>query len=310
MTWRFLAWPLAAVAAGLFATPGSAADEARALAPAGEWTLASDTESCTMSRQFGAAADGVSFRLRLFSPGGRYRVVLYGPALPQRDSGLLKFDYRFEPDPASIAGTGVLSKANGVSMVSFLSSLESSAVAALDPAERARRGPLEAMARVATVNQFVISFSRGRPLALPLGTMTEPLAQLDACAQDLPRKWGLDPAVQQSLQRRAIPIAQESWLGPGSYPWSFLRNGQSMIVNLRMVVDASGAPSECVVQAPKTQSGAETLTCREIMETARFEPALDGAGDPVPSYFATSIFYATPRRNGPASRGGTIVGDR
>jgi hypothetical protein len=303
---RLPAWLPAAVA-GLWIVPAAAADETKVLAPSGEWTLASDTESCTMSRQFGGA-DGVSFRLRAFSPGGRYRLVLYGPSLPQRDSGLLEFKYRFEPDPGEISATGVLSKAGGVPMVSFLTGLDTAATAALDPAERARRGPLEAMARTAAIDAFVIGFSRGRPLTLPLGAITEPLAQLDACAQDLPRQWGLDPAVQRSLRRRAVPIAQESWLGPGSFPWSLLRSSQSLIVNMRMVVDASGTPTECVVQAPKTQSGAEALACREIMKIARFEPALDGSGNPVPSYFATSIFYATPRRNGPASRGGTLVG--
>lgn len=250
----------------------------------------------------------MSFHLRAFSPTERYRLVLYGPALPQRDSGLLRFEYSFRPDPAAIPTTGVLSKSGGETMVSFFTNLETSAVAALDPAERARRGPLEAMARAASINEFVITFSRGRPLALPLGAMTEPLAQLDTCAHDLPRKWGLDPAVQQSLQRPAVPIAEESWLGPGTYPWALLRNGQSLMVNLRMVIDERGMPTECVVQAPKTQSGAETLTCREIMKTARFEPALDRSGNAVPSYFATTIFYATPRRNGPTSRGGTIVG--
>lgn len=306
----FPAWPLAVVAAlGLPAAQGLAADTPKTLAPSGEWTLGSDAESCTISRQFGGS-DGVSFRLRAFSPGGRYRLVLYGPALPQRDSGLLEFGYSFEPDPGTISATGVLSKAGGVPMVSVLTTLETSAEAELDPAERARRGPLEAMARAAAIDAFVITFSRGRPLALPLGAMVEPLTQLDACAQDLPRKWGLDPAVQRSLQRPAVPIDQRSWLGAGSYPWSFLRNSQSMIVNLRMVVDASGTPTECVVQSPKTQSGAETLTCREIMKTARFEPALDREGNAVPSFFATSIFYATPRRNGPTSRGGTIVGER
>lgn len=260
-----------------------------------------------MSRQFGGA-DGVSFRLRAFSPRGRYRLVLYGPALPQRDSGLLEFNYSFEPDPGTVSAAGVLSKVGGVPMVSFITALDTSEAASLDPSERARRGPLETLARTAAIDEFVIAFSRGRPLALPLGSMVEPLKQLDACAQDLPRNWGLDPAVQQSLQRPAVPIGQESWLGPGTYPWSFLRNSQSLIVNLRMVMDASGVPTECVVQAPKTQSGAEALTCREIMKVARFEPALDRAGDPVPSYFATTIFYATPRRNGPSSRGGTIVG--
>ena len=289
MTSRIRAWLLAAVAAaGLPAGQALAVEEPKTLAPSDNWALTSDTESCTIARQFGAPGEGVSFRVRAFAPQGRYRVVLYGPSLPQRDSGLLEFEYSFEPGSDAIPATGVLSKSGGVPMVSFLATLDESRPAA-------------------AIDAFVIAFSRGRPLTLPLGSMAEPLAQLDACAQDLPRKWGLDPAVQQSLQRPATPIGPEGWLAPGSYPWVFLRNSLSMIVNLRMVVDARGIPTECVVQAPKTQSGAEVLTCREMMKTARFDPAIDGSGNAVPSYFATTIFYATPRRNGPSSRGGTIA---
>jgi hypothetical protein len=64
------------------------------------------------------------------------------------------------------------------------------------------------------------------------------------------------------------------------------------------MVDKSGKPTECVVQAPKTPSGAEALACREIVKTASFEPAVDSTGNPVPSYFATTVFYFSKRRNG------------
>lgn len=236
------------------------------------------------------------------------RAILLGKPLPQRDSGLLQFEYAFEPDPAMIPTSGVLNKSNGVPMVTFRTTLSTSAAAAGDRAERRDTSPADLAARAAVVDQLVIQFSRGRPLALPLGSMAEPIARLTACSLDLPGKWGLDPAVQQTLSRRAVPIDQASWLGPGSFPWSYLRSGQSLMIDLRIVMDEHGIPTACVVQAPKTQSGAEQLACREIMKSARFEPALDSEGSPVASYFATSIFYSTPRRNGPTSRGGTIVG--
>jgi hypothetical protein len=302
-----VAWPLAVVAAaGWPVGPAWAADGARTFAPSGEWTVSSDAESCSIVRQFGSADDGVSFRLQAFAPGGHYRAVLRGKPLPQRDSGALEFDYSFEPDPGAIPVTGVLAKSNGVPMVSFTTALNTSAVVQ-DQSERPEEASA-AQARVAAVNEFVIAFSRGRPLALQLGSMAEPIAQLNACSAELPRKWGLDPAVQQSLRRPATPIDQASWLGPGTYPWAYLRNSQSLMVHVRMLVDERGAPAECVVQAPRTQSGAEALACREIMKTARFEPALDSAGNPVRSYHATTIFYYTRRRNGPDSRGGTIMG--
>ena len=157
-------------------------------------------------------------------------------------------------------------------------------------------------------NEFVITFSRGRPLSLQIGSMAGPIAKLTACSLELPGKWGLNPAVQQTLGRPAVPVDQASWLGPGTFPWAYLRNSLSLMVHLRMMVDERGMPTACVVQAPRTQSGVEALVCREIMKTARFEAALDSSGNAIPSYYATTVFFATPRRNGPASRGGTLVG--
>src|SRR5690606_3242007 len=133
------------------------------------------------------------------------------------------------PDPGAVSGAGVLGKSNGVPIVTFLTGLETSAIAELEPTERPAAGPAELQERAAAIDEFVIAFSRGRPLALALGSLAEPLAQLTACTHELPRKWGLDPAVQQSLQRPPIPVNQASWLGPGSYPWTYLRNAQSLI---------------------------------------------------------------------------------
>lgn len=282
---RFLA--AAATALGICAAPHAAAAEARVLQPAGEWVLSDDAESCSITRQFGADGDaGVSFRLQAFSPGQRYRLVLRGDPLPQRDSGLLEFEYRFAPDSEAVSAAGVLAKSNRVPMV---------------------QTTVDAAA-TANATEFVIAFSRGRPLALQLGALETPLDQLRTCALELPRKWGLDPAVQQALQRPAMPLDQESWLGPGTYPWSYLRNAQSLMVHLRMMVDAQGMPEACVVQFPTRQSGATELACREIMKTARFQPALDSSGVAVSSYVTTTVFYYTRRHNGPISRGRTITG--
>lgn len=306
---RILAWPTAAVAvAGASVSPAQGQDQPRIFEPSGDWTLNSDNESCTLSRRFGSADDGVQFYVQAFSPGGAYRVILRGNPLPQRESGLLELSYGFRPDPGLIPVSGVLNKSNGLPMVTFRAGLGTSTDAALDPAQRPAQTPESIAARVAAIDEFVVAFSRGRPLALQLGPISEPFNRLAACAFDLPGKWGLDTAVQRSLSRLPVPIDQPSWLGPGTFPWSYLRNAQSLMVHIRMIVDENGAPTACVVQAPKTQSGAEALACREIMKTARFDPALDLSGNPVPSYFATSIFYATPRRNGPTSRGGTLVG--
>lgn len=306
---RMPAWlPAAAALAWWPISPATAADDALVFAPRGDWAVSSEAESCSLTRQFDNSGEPLQLRLQTFAPGGGFRAILLGKSLPQRDSGLLEFEYSFQPDPGMIEANGILNRSNGVPMVTFRTDLLPSATVELAAADRPATTPESTTARAAAIDTFTIRFSRGRPLTLQLGSMGEPIARLAACAQELPGKWGLDPAVQQTLSRRAVPLDQASWLGPGSYPWAYLRSSNSLMISLRMNVDERGAPTACVVQAPRTRTGAELLACREILKTARFDPALDHAGNPVPSYFAITIFYYTPRRNGPVSRGGTIAG--
>jgi hypothetical protein len=268
------------------------------LAPSAEWVTTGDNESCWISRRFGGD-DGVAFSLHAFSPlYPSYIVIVRGDPLPHRTSGSLDFEYRFNPDSEAIATSGILNSGAGVPRVSFGTSLEPASVV-----EARRNGetlPLSAgAAREAAIDELVLAFSRGRPVSLQLGSLAGPMQQLRECTAQLPAKWGLDTAVEQTLSRRPVPIDIAKWLGPGSYPWEYLRNSLSVRIQLRMMTDANGAVTQCVVQSPSGTSVAGTLACREIVKTARFEPALDARGNPVPSYFSTAIVYYTRRQNGP-----------
>ena len=96
-----------------------------------------------------------------------------------------------------------------------------------------------------------------------------------------------------------MPIEIGTWLGPGSYPWEYLRNALSARVHLRLMTDERGAVSRCIVQSPRGENIAGAVACRELVKTAKFEPALDANGNPVPGFYTTMIFYNTPRHNGP-----------
>jgi hypothetical protein len=277
------------------ALPATAADEPRVFAPSSAWAVQSDGESCVISRQFGGS-DGLTFGLQAFAPGATsYNAILRGDPLPQRGSGALELEYRFNPDTGAIPLSGVLSAGGDKPRLSFGATLDrASVIQAMRDGEEALRGPDEA--REAEVDGLFVSFSRGRPLLVQLGPMAGPLARLRECIASLPATWGLDPAVQQSLTRRPLPIEVDKWLGPGSYPWEYLRTYLSVDVQIRLMTDAAGTATQCVVQSPRN-SLAGPVACREIMKTARFEPALDAAGNAVASYYTTRIAYRTRRRN-------------
>jgi hypothetical protein len=288
---------LALAGFSVWACPALAADEPRALEPAGDWIVDGGDESCALRRAFGSDEERATFRLQTFQPGsGRYLAQLWGKPLPDRRDGAIEFERSFEPDSKALATGGILSTTQGGHMVTFPTSLARTAeIEAATGDSPSPFGPDEA--REAEVNAFVIKFSRGKPLRLHLGSMAEPIARLRRCAEELPAKWGLDPASQARLSRHPVPIDMGKWLGAGTYPFNLLMSYRSAIVQVRLMVDAQGAPTDCKIQSPPGNPGAGVIACREILKAARFEPALDAQGAPVPSYYSVAIIYQTKRKD-------------
>lgn len=278
-------------------SPARAADEPRVFAPSSEWKLSSDAESCWITRQFGSGDEGLRFQLQSFGPGESYKLLLYGKPLPDREGGVVEVQTRFNPDDRALANRGVLSSVGGKPQLVLRTALEMSS-----RTEARRSGtPMAAMidvVREAAVDEFVVAFSRGRPLALQLGSMREPIGQLRQCSLGLLRNWGLDPVLQQTLTHLPTPIDIGQWLTPGKFPYDYYRNNRSAMVHYRLMVDEQGMPTSCVIQAPKAGTSAEIIACREIMKMAKFEPARDARGSPVASYFNSSVFFVMERRNG------------
>ncbi|KRA81493.1 hypothetical protein ASD76_13190 [Altererythrobacter sp. Root672] len=270
------------------------AQSALQLAPSEEWELGSGAESCWISRRFGEDDKGLFVRVENFGTGSRLRVFMRGKPLPQRDSGILEFQTRYSPNGIANDRLGILNRSGNAPTLTYLEALtqREGTSGTGDPAEDAYAGLEPA------TNELELIFSRGAPVALQFGSMATPLDRLQECAAGLPAKWGFDIEQQRALSRPAMPIDQGQWIDSGTFPWEYLRNYQSVVVHLRLRVDDQGMPTDCVVQAPQFERAASEIACRSIMASARFEPALDAEGEPVASYFTTSIFYKTKRRNG------------
>ena len=69
-----------------------------------------------------------------------------------------------------------------------------------------------------------------------------------------------------------------------------LRKGESGIFRLRVIVEADGKISDCVINNATITESLESPACRE-MRGANFEPALDKDGNPMRSFYTTQIVY-------------------
>ncbi|MBT2135197.1 hypothetical protein KK137_12745 [Croceibacterium sp. LX-88] len=270
------------------------AQSALQLAPAEEWELGSGPESCWISRRFGAGDKGLFVRIETFGTRSSLRVFMRGKPLPQRDSGILDFQTQYNPNGTANERAGILNWSGNAPTLTFLEALTpmEGAGSTADPQGQTYSG-LER-----TTRELKLTFSRGSPVSLQLGSMEASLDRLQECAHGLPAKWGFDADQQRALIQAATPIDGDRWIDPGSFPWEYLRSYQSVVLNLRLLVDDGGMPTDCIVQAPQFERAASEIACRTMMANARFEPALDAEGEPVASYYTTSIFYRTKRRNG------------
>ena len=139
-----------------------------------------------------------------------------------------------------------------------------------------------------------ITLLRGkRQIILQTGNMMPPFQALNVCTSDLVREWGLDPEQHRSY------LARPKWLNERviarriqrTYPSEALRQRESGIIRMRVIVEQDGTVSDCYLQYATKVDHLESPACRQ-MRSARFEPALDSEGAPMRSFFMTSIFYS------------------
>lgn len=67
--------------------------------------------------------------------------------------------------------------------------------------------------------------------------------------------------------------------------------GQQGRVNVRLLVAATGRPTDCKVVRSYNEPAFDKLACEKLLRYGRFEPALDASGTAVPSYYATTVVW-------------------
>ena len=143
--------------------------------------------------------------------------------------------------------------------------------------------------QISAIQHFRVS-KAGSTMVFNLGPMGKALDALSTCTQDLVRSWGLDPVRQAQLVQRPKPVTSAGeWLKSRDYPAKALFSGQSASIQFRLMVDKTGVPSACKVQVATRSPEFLDLTCKLLMERARFLPALDTAGNPQDSYYTNSV---------------------
>lgn len=293
MAWRVVA---AAALAVLALQPAWAADETLRLEPSSEWVLDYADERCSLHRRFGEADDSINLRIDWFGPLPTHRILLVGPAVPHARMPTSDLAFRFTPDPGMRPTTGINGTFLDQPAVSFGTSF-----LPYDPEETGeRKSKIEDIRDSAVpkpadaefernARSLEVTFENGDGVLLELGSMAKPLAALRTCMDNLQSVWGLDPAVQAHLSRRAVPKPSTVRRVQRRYPPRMAMGGINAFVPVRVMVDARGEVTDCVVQSEGIEEAFTDAVCDGLARG--YEPALDVDGNPVASVFPTSVIY-------------------
>lgn len=260
------------------------------LMPEGNWRVDSRDDACTLSRQFVWSEGALSFRIEQRRPGHWFGLVL---ASNQLVGGRGPVNVIVEPGTASRASENPERFQSGsTSAVRFgdmlLPDLIENAYRA-DPATLASYREAEA-----SITSVVLENALERPLSLQLGSMNNALDALRTCVDDLLLSWGMDPAGAAQMVLPAERIDQFDWARRvnQAYPRDMKRAGRSASVRVIIAIAADGTVAHCHAHNPQPYPQFEETTCRVLQEHARYRPARDAEGNPVPSFDSMDVAFS------------------
>lgn len=100
------------------------------------------------------------------------------------------------------------------------------------------------------------------------------------------------PAIQPLQMVK--PVFREQWITSADYPAAARRFGQQGTVGFRLKVNEQGWPVDCTITQPSQSQVLNEETCRLLRLRARFEPARDAGGKPVPSTYDSRMAWRMP----------------
>lgn len=268
----------------------SEAREPLVLTRTGPWILNENEDSCDLVGQFGANDQQIIMKMVRFQPGDPFYLTFYGK--PMRTNAPRSFlSMAFGPGQEPTRRETLNGNAGGtplriVGRWQLVGGKETRPVGEDDPAAPTPITPEQEIA----IRYLDLTPFPGRTYRLETGSMGATMAALRTCMDKLVSTWGFDPAQQAALSRPATPLGNPGdWITSLDYPSALLSLRASGIVHFRLDIDETGSVAGCHVQTTTKPAGFDDPSCRLIQQRAKFDPALDAAGQPVKSYYVSQV---------------------
>ena len=265
------------------------------LEPVSAWNATYDDGRCRLSRMFGAADGQHALVFEQSAPGASFNMSVAGPATSAINGGLT-LELGFGPGGPATDQVIVKERNPEFGSVLFLKDIDLKARAAPEGDAGANVGfsaASDAIDVEAAGPLRSISLAQGRQtLVFKTGPLAAPFGVLNDCTAHILSTWGIDADAHRTAKRK-VTLLEEMNVARAiqrQYPLRTLREGRGGVVGLAILVDPSGKPTECKITDDSGDGDLNTVACDGLMQ-ARFDPALDASGQPIPSYWVTRVTY-------------------
>ncbi|MEP3422635.1 MAG: energy transducer TonB [Erythrobacter sp.] len=265
-------------------------DNVTKLEPISPWNIDFAADKCRLARLFGTGGDDEERHFLFFeqvAPQSGFAMTMAGPEIARYRNGS-----RVE---MGMEGNEPMERLETLGRRGTVASIGPAIVIATRSLGRAPGAvaPYSAgidLDEAANVDRIVLRRSR-RVLSIETGNMMAPFQALNACTFDLLESWGLDP----EQHRRYTPAQWQNMESiarriQANYPRRALNSGENGNFRMRVIIETDGSVSDCFMGQSTETRRLESPACDE-MSDAVFTPAKDSAGNPIRSFYATSISY-------------------
>ena len=298
---------LSSILACVAATPLLiAASEPLRLQPSSPWVVDYAENSCRLIRMFGDPKHRVKLAFQSEAPGSMDMIVIGRPLSTWKK----EVNASFNPVGITADSGKVGETADQHDPVILWSHVAFQTPAAVETDKKRSqyfsaahiRPPATSLSALAAEHamrhdlavrtmEIAIETRPNRFVVLETGSMGDAIKAFDKCSHDSLKDWGVDPDVQDKIVRPVWSLNTGQWLFADDYPRRPLVRGEESVVQVRLLVDATGRVTNCVSLSHFNEVEFNRVTCAKITERARFEPAELADGTKVPSYFLQYVTY-------------------
>lgn len=269
--------------------------ETQVLTATSPWKMDYTPNACHLQRGFGTAENPALLQIERVGSGDRLYISVAGTAFKDIDAYskvALTTGPDAQPPISTLFTLADMHSADGRTLTTVLFAGTTLNGYSHDGQQPAPVTP----AREAAVTSLIVTWGKNS-VQLGTGPLGKALAAMRECTDGLVKSWGLDPVQQASLSAHPKPATPSSeWIRQSAYPADLAKEGRQAIITARLMIDATGAITDCKILEDFGEPRFAKISCDQITARAHFEPARDANGQPVASYYVDRINWKVDTR--------------